>query len=93
MEDASGTLDLIADEVSCPDDLMVIVNQYREADAKARKAVRKAFPIGRQIRITMTHGNIVGQVHGYVFGSADEVACLLENGNVWCYPVERLSLV
>lgn len=93
MEDASGTLDLIADEASCSGDLLVLVSQYREAQTLLQKAVRQAFPIGRQIKITMTHGSIVGQVHGYVFGSADEVACLLKNGNVWCFPVERLSLV
>lgn len=84
---------MAATDEDCSGDLMVIVNQYREADAKARKAVEKAFPIGSKVKILMAQGSIIGEVDSYPIGVSDRVSCLLESGNIWSYSVSRLSRV
>jgi len=67
------------------------IDRYREALIVLEAMTAKRFPNGSMVAITLTTTAVRGVVHAQVALCPDRIAVLLENGNVWDYPVEKVS--
>lgn len=68
-------------------------NEFRQAKYAATLQTQNAFPLGCEVHIQLETCQIIGTVHAQVVGFPDRIACYLENGNVWDYPIEKVTRV
>ena len=71
---------------------------YKRTIARFRRAVKAAarmtaerYPRNSQVTVKLGTITVTGIVHAQVASCPDRIAVLLENGNVWDYPVEDVS--
>jgi hypothetical protein len=66
------------------------VDRYRKAMKALDARTTERYPNGSEVTVTLSTVVIKGVVHAQVALCPDRIAVLLENGNVWDYPVEKV---
>ena len=67
------------------------IQQLIETRVGVQQLAIRMFPIGSAVRRRTT--GVCGTVHATVAGFPERLAILLENGNVWDYPVMELERI
>jgi len=67
------------------------IDRFRKAARALNAMTAKRYPKGSEVTVMLSTISVKGVVYAHVALCPDLIAILLENGNVWNYPVEKVA--